>query len=128
MYNHFDSDSPVKEYLYLNCLHLTKELSGNTGVPKAYFDITYWTVDNKLQLTTTFNSSLTTTLQGKTGVYTIYSMPSDKFALGSTTDLDARFKNHYSDSNNPKLANRPLYYEVNKEIFMGTYSFLRLRA
>lgn len=72
------------------------------------------TVDKKLQLTTTFNSSLTTTLQGKTGVYTIYSMSSGEFAIGSTTDFDARFQNHYSDSINPKLANRLLYNEVNK--------------
>lgn len=114
MYNHFDSESSVKAFLYFNCLHLTKELSGDTGVPKGYFDITNWTVDKKLQLTTTFNSSLTTTLQGKTGVYTIYSMSSGEFAIGSTTDFDARFQNHYSDSINPKLANRLLYNEVNK--------------
>ena len=40
MYNHFDSESPVKAFLYFNSLHLTKELAGDTGVPKGYFDIT----------------------------------------------------------------------------------------
>lgn len=65
-------------------------------------------------MTANFDSNLTSSLQGKTGVYTIHSMPSGKFAIGSTTDFAARFQNHYSDSMDPKLANRLLYMEVNK--------------
>jgi hypothetical protein len=41
-------------------------------------------------------------------------MPSGKFAIGSTTDFNARFMNHYSDSMDPNLSNRLLYMEVNK--------------
>lgn len=39
MYDHFENESPVKAFLDSNCLHLTKEPSGNTGITKSYFDI-----------------------------------------------------------------------------------------
>ena len=41
-------------------------------------------------------------------------MPSNKFYIGSTTNLDARFFNHYSDAAKKIIKNRPLYSEVYK--------------
>jgi predicted GIY-YIG superfamily endonuclease len=56
--------------------------------------------------------SLFKSLPSKTGVYTIFSMPSNKFYIGSTSNLDARFFNHYCDAK--IIKNRPLYSEVYK--------------
>lgn len=51
-------------------------------------------------------------LEQPTGVYGIYSPDSDKYCVGSSTNFDMRFDNHYSDSAKPTLAGRPLYAEV----------------
>ena len=65
--------------------------------------------------TTGPDGQLISSLPGKTGVYSFYSTKSGKFYIGSTTDFDARFNNHYSDSVKPGLSTRLLYIEVNKE-------------
>jgi NUMOD1 domain len=114
MYNHFEQGSPVKSFIDSNCIYLTKPPVGDTGITKTYFDISDWTINNKLKMPVTMGNELTNSLQGKTGVYTLHSMPSGKFAIGSTTDFDVRFTNHYSDCLNPKLYSRLLYVEVNK--------------
>lgn len=41
-------------------------------------------------------------------------MHSKKFYIGSTTNLDARFFNHYSDAKSQNLRSRPFYSEVYK--------------
>jgi len=114
MYNHFDEDSAVKVFLKINCAHLLKAPTGDTGVCKNYFDLSNWNITNKSQLPTKASNSLFKSLPSKTGVYTIFSIPSKNFYIGSTTDLEARIFNHYSDAKSNNLISRPLYSEVHK--------------
>lgn len=114
MYNYFDEDSAVKVFLKNNCTHLLKAPTQDTGVCKQYFDLNNWNITNKNQLTTKASNSLFNSLPSKTGVYTIFSIPSKNFYIGSTTDLEARFSNHYSDAKSKNLRSRPLYSEVYK--------------
>jgi len=65
-------------------------------------------------LPTKASNSLFKSLPSKTGVYTIFSIPSKNFYIGSTTDLEARIFNHYSDAKSNNLISRPLYSEVHK--------------
>lgn len=114
MFNHFDEDSAVKVFLKNNCTHLLKAPTHDTGVCKNYFDLSNWNITNKNQLPSKASHSLFKSLPSKTGVYTIFSMPSNKFYIGSTTNLDARFFNHYSDAKSQILRSRPFYSEVYK--------------
>lgn len=115
MYSHLEEDSPVKSFIDTNCIHLTKPSVGHTGIPESFFDVSNWTVDSKYTMgPTSIDSRGISSLPDKTGAYTLYSIPSDKFYIGSTTDFDTRFNNHYADSIKPELLNRLLYVEVTK--------------
>lgn len=119
MYNHYVNsatgvDAPMKEFLQLNCIHLLDAPTGNTGVPKDYFDSSNWVEGDKSRLSPDYSNSLFNGLDSQTGVYTLYSEPNQEFCIGSTTDFRTRFYNHYADSVKPHLVNRLLYKEVNQ--------------
>lgn len=113
MFEHFNADSIVKRYLESNCKHLLVSPEGNTDIPQSYFDLSNWTTESKRQLTCSYTRDITNDLIGSSGVYTMQSITSGKFCIGSNTDFHSRLANHYSDYTNPGLSNRPLYSEVN---------------
>ena len=116
MFNHFEEGSAVKNHLQSNCMHLLDIPTGDTGVLQSYFDSANWTPSNKYTLPSNLDGNVSRlfNLPGSTGVYTIQSTPSGEFCIGSTTNFDARFSNHYSDSTDPNLASRLLYSEVTR--------------
>lgn len=87
---------------------------GDTGLEHSYFDLSNWTPSTKYTLPASLDSNISSLfdLRGNTGVYTMHSNPSGQFCIGSTTNFDSRFINHYADSIDVKLSGRPLYAEV----------------
>lgn len=114
MLNHFNVDSIVRTYLESNCAHLLVAPQGNTGIPQSYFNTDNWTPELKQRLGSSYSKDITMKLSGKSGVYAMYSLPSNEFCIGSNTDFHSRLNNHYSDSLDPLLSNRLLYREVTR--------------
>lgn len=61
MYDHYVNsatgvDVPVKEYLQLKCTHLLDAPTGNTGVPKDYFDSLNWVEGYKSRLSPDYSN------------------------------------------------------------------------
>lgn len=102
----------MNSYLNDHCLHLLESPTGDTGISPSYFESCNWTPSLKSQLTGNFSRKVLGSFSNQTGTYAIYSIPSDEFCIGSTTNLSTRFANHYSDSRDLSLAGRPLYAEV----------------
>ena len=47
-------------------------------------------METKTLLPNSYSNNITTELHSKSGVYTMYSIPSDKFYIGSNTLFDTR--------------------------------------
>lgn len=97
MYNFLSEDLPLKIFIKENCLHLLQEPKNDTGYSVDYFKKeNFLSKPDIIHLPKSYSNNILSNLEGTAGVYTFFSLETNKFYIGATTNLPFRLINHYS--------------------------------
>lgn len=92
MYNHYEPNHPVKQFIHQHASHLLLPPVGDTGIPFSFFD-DIQSHSETIKLKPTFHPS---DFENNPGVYVAQAADTGSNYVGSTTNFLTRWSNHYA--------------------------------